>query len=56
MSNGGLPALLPCLIAALLPMAMPAALTRMAAAAKKFDLSSVRPGDLALVAAVSTDE
>ncbi len=31
------------------------ALTRMAAAAKKFDLGSVRAGDLALVAAVSGD-
>jgi ParB family chromosome partitioning protein len=31
------------------------ALTRMAAAAKKFDLGSVRAGDLALVAAVSSD-
>jgi ParB family transcriptional regulator, chromosome partitioning protein len=30
-----------------------AALTRMAAAARKFDLGSVRPGDLALVAAVA---
>ncbi|MCP9438276.1 MAG: ParB/RepB/Spo0J family partition protein [Nitrospira sp.] len=37
--------------------AMPigAALTRMAAAAKRFDLGSVRAGDLALVAAVSGD-
>jgi ParB family chromosome partitioning protein len=31
------------------------ALTRMAAAAKRFDLGSVRAGDLALVAAVSSD-
>jgi ParB family chromosome partitioning protein len=36
-------------------MAIGEALTRMAAAAKKFDLGSVRTGDLALVAAVSTD-
>lgn len=35
------------------PMALSAALTRMAAAAKKFDLASVRAGDLALVAAVT---
>ncbi len=35
------------------PMALSAGLTRMAAAAKKFDLGSVRPGDLALVAAIS---
>ena len=35
------------------PMTVAAGLTRMAAAAKKFDLSSVRPGDLALVAAMS---
>jgi len=28
-------------------------LTRMAASAKRFDLGSVRPGDLALVAAVA---
>ncbi len=34
-------------------MATAAALTRMAAAAKKFDVGSVKPGDLALVAAVS---
>ncbi|HXV65478.1 MAG TPA: ParB N-terminal domain-containing protein [Vicinamibacteria bacterium] len=38
------------------PMAMGAALTRMAAAAKKFDTSSVREQDLALVAAVSSAE
>jgi len=31
------------------------ALTRMHAAAKKFDLASVRPGDLALVAAVASE-
>jgi ParB family chromosome partitioning protein len=37
------------------PMQMAAALTRMAASAKKFDLDSVRPGDLALVAAVASD-
>ena len=36
-------------------MPMKSALTRMAAAAKKFDTSSVRPGDLALVAALSAD-
>ncbi len=35
------------------PMTLAAGLTRMAAAAKKFDLGSVRPGDLALVAAVA---
>jgi len=35
------------------PMPVAAALTRMAAAARKFDLGSVRPGDLALVAAMS---
>ncbi|MBI3897660.1 MAG: ParB N-terminal domain-containing protein [Gammaproteobacteria bacterium] len=35
------------------PMAIGAALTRMAAAAKKFNLDSVRSGDLALVAAVA---
>ncbi|MHC4414593.1 MAG: chromosome partitioning protein ParB [Planctomycetota bacterium] len=38
------------------PMAIPAALTRMAASARKFNLDSVRPGDLALVAAVAVDE
>jgi ParB family transcriptional regulator, chromosome partitioning protein len=38
------------------PMPMGAALTRMAAAAKKFDLDSVRRGDLALVAAVSNGQ
>ncbi len=38
------------------PMTLPAALTRMAAAAKKFDTSSVRPGELALVAAVSSGD
>jgi ParB family chromosome partitioning protein len=37
------------------PMQMAAALTRMAASAKKFDLDSVKPGDLALVAAVASD-
>jgi ParB family chromosome partitioning protein len=37
------------------PMPMAAALTRMAASAKKFDLDSVRPGDLALVAAVASN-
>ncbi len=35
------------------PMPLPAALTRMAAAAKKFDAGSVRERDLALVAAVA---
>jgi len=37
-------------------MAMAAALTRMAVSAKKFNLDSVRPGDLALVAAMSGGE
>jgi ParB family chromosome partitioning protein len=37
------------------PMPLAAALTRMAAAAKRFDLDSVRFGDLALVAAVAGD-
>jgi len=36
------------------PMAMGAALTRMATSAKKFDLASVKPGELALVAAASS--
>jgi hypothetical protein len=36
-------------------MPLPAALTRMAAAAKKFDAGSVKMGDLALVAAVASD-
>lgn len=35
------------------PMSMTAALTRMAAAVKKFDLDSVKAGELALVAAIS---
>ncbi|MEJ2566229.1 MAG: ParB/RepB/Spo0J family partition protein [Gammaproteobacteria bacterium] len=35
------------------PMTLAAGLTRMAAAARKFDLASVRPGDLALVAALA---
>jgi ParB family chromosome partitioning protein len=35
------------------PMAIGEALTRMAAAARKFNLGSVSPGDLALVAAVA---
>ena len=35
------------------PMSLRAALTRMAAAARKFDIDSVRAGELALVAAVS---
>lgn len=38
------------------PMPLAEALTRMAASAKKFDLDSVRSGDLALVAAVSSAE
>jgi ParB family chromosome partitioning protein len=38
------------------PMATGAALTRMAAAARKFDTGSVREGDLALVAAVMSGE
>jgi ParB family chromosome partitioning protein len=38
------------------PMTVSAALTRMAAAAKKFNLDSVKPGELALVAAVSGGE
>jgi ParB family chromosome partitioning protein len=38
------------------PMPLPAALTRMAAAARRFDAGSVREGDLALVAAVAADE
>ena len=37
------------------PMSMAAALTRMAAAAKKFDIDSVKFGDLALVAAVASE-
>jgi ParB family chromosome partitioning protein len=37
------------------PMELPAALTRMAASARKFDVASVRERDLALVAAVSRD-
>lgn len=35
------------------PMTLAAGLTRMAAAARKFNLASVRPGDLALVAALA---
>ena len=38
------------------PMELSAALTRMSAAARKFDLGSVRQGDLALVAAVVADD
>lgn len=38
------------------PMPLAAALTRMAAAARKFDLGTVKPGELALVAAISADE
>jgi hypothetical protein len=37
-------------------MAMGAALTRMASSARKFDLDSVRPGELALVASLSGSE
>jgi ParB family chromosome partitioning protein len=37
-------------------MAIGAALTRMAAAARKFDASSVRPGDIALAAALAPPE
>lgn len=37
------------------PMALGAALTRMAASAREFDLGSVRERDLALIAAVSSD-
>jgi ParB family chromosome partitioning protein len=38
------------------PMAIGAALTRMAASARKFDVDSVRERDLALVAAVASDD
>ncbi|HEY5603372.1 MAG TPA: ParB/RepB/Spo0J family partition protein [Gammaproteobacteria bacterium] len=38
------------------PMSISAALTRMAASAKHFNLDSVKPGDLALVAALSGGE
>ena len=38
------------------PMTLAAGLTRMAASARKFDPGSVRSGDLALVAAVSTGD
>ncbi len=38
------------------PMSMAEALTRMTASARKFNPKSIRPQDLALVAAVSTDE
>ena len=37
------------------PMTLSAALTRMAASARKFDAGSVRQSDLALVAALSSD-
>jgi ParB family chromosome partitioning protein len=37
------------------PMPLPAALTRMAAAARNFDVATVRQADLALVAAVASD-
>ncbi len=38
------------------PMTLAAGLTRMAAAARKFDVGSVKPGDLAIVAALAPDE
>ena len=38
------------------PMALGAALTRMAASARKFEATSVRSGELALVAAVSSGD
>ena len=38
------------------PMKLGAALTRMAASARKFDTHSVRPGELALVAAISSGD
>jgi ParB family chromosome partitioning protein len=38
------------------PMELGAALTRMVVAARKFDIGSVRPGDLALVAAMAGGE
>lgn len=38
------------------PMTVREALTRMAAAARNFDVTSVKPGDLALVAALTTGE
>jgi ParB family chromosome partitioning protein len=38
------------------PMPIAAALTKMAASARRFDVNSVNPGDLALVAAVSTSD
>jgi ParB family chromosome partitioning protein len=38
------------------PMALGAALTRMATSARKFDTESVRHSDLALVAAIAPDE
>jgi ParB family chromosome partitioning protein len=37
------------------PMTLLAALTRMAAAARKFDVKSVRERDLAIVAAMSSE-
>lgn len=37
------------------PMTITAALTRMASSARKFNLDSVKPGDLALVAALSSE-
>ena len=38
------------------PMTLAAALTRMAASARRFDTASVRPGELALVAAVASGD
>jgi ParB family chromosome partitioning protein len=38
------------------PMTLSAAITRMTRAAKNFDTDSVRPGDLALVAALASDD
>ena len=38
------------------PMALASALTRMAASARKFNMDSVKSGDLALVAAVASDD
>jgi ParB family chromosome partitioning protein len=38
------------------PMTLPAALTRMLASAKKFDVQSVKFGDLAMVAAVASEQ
>jgi ParB family chromosome partitioning protein len=38
------------------PMSVRETLTRMAAAARKFDVTSVKPGELALVAALTGEE